>query len=453
MKTYEKLAIAALLFALMMTVLDVTLVNMALPVIAVQFDVSASESVWIVTIYQLVITVLLLPFSSVGDRCSYKKTFVTGVIVFTISSLLCSMADSFMAVVLSRTLQGVGAACVMSVNIALTRLIYPRQIIGRGLALNAMVIAVTTAIGPTLSGAILSFASWHWLFIINLPIGGIVLVLAMKYLPDNNRRGKSGKFDYVGAVQNIFSFGLIFIALNSFSRSGMTSVAVIMFVAGIGLGYFYIKRELHVQEPLFPVDLLKIRLYSLSLFTSVCSFIAQNLVLISLPFLFLKCFNFSEITTGLLLTPWPVSTMIVSPFAARLAERHNPGVIAALGMAVFSAGVASLIFYQPDVASQYNIALRLAICGVGYGLYQTPNNVVMVMSTPTVRAGAAGGLQSTARLVGQTLGAIIVGGVFAMSGDVLTGSVACLYYSVAIGVVAGVMSLCRTRDIHKKMAS
>lgn len=453
MKTYEKLAIAALLFALMMTVLDVTLVNMALPVIAVQFDVSASESVWIVTIYQLVITVLLLPFSSVGDRCSYKKTFVTGVIVFTISSLLCSMADSFMAVVLSRALQGVGAACVMSVNIALTRLIYPRQIIGRGLALNAMVIAVTTAVGPTLSGAILSFASWHWLFIINLPIGGIVLVLAMKYLPDNNRRGKSGKFDYVGAVQNIFSFGLIFIALNSFSRSGMTSVAVIMFAGGVVLGYFYIKRELHVQEPLFPVDLLKIRLYSLSLFTSVCSFIAQNLVLISLPFLFLKCFNFSEITTGLLLTPWPVSTMIVSPFAARLAERHNPGVIAALGMAVFSAGVASLIFYQPDVASQYNVALRLAICGVGYGLYQTPNNVVMVMSTPTVRAGAAGGLQSTARLVGQTLGAIIVGGVFAMSGDVLTGSVACLYYSVAIGVVAGVMSLCRTRDIHKKMAS
>lgn len=454
MKTYEKLAIAALLFALMMTVLDVTLVNMALPVIVVQFDVSASESVWIVTIYQLVITVLLLPFSSIGDRYSYKKTFVAGVIVFTASSLLCSIADSFTAVVLSRALQGLGAACVMSVNIALTRLIYPREIIGRGLALNAMVIAVTTAIGPTLSGAILSFASWHWLFIINLPIGVIVLVLAMRYLPDNNNnKGKSGKFDYVGAMQNILALGLIFIALNSFSRSGMTSVAGIMFVAGIVVGYFYIKRELQIQEPLFPVDLLKIRLYSLSLITSICSFIAQNLVLISLPFLFLKCFKFSEISTGLLLTPWPVSTMIVSPFAARFAERYNPGMIAALGMAVFTAGVASLIFYHPDVASQYNVALMLAVCGVGYGLYQTPNNVVMVMATPTVRAGAAGGLQSTARLVGQTLGSIIVGGVFAMSGDVLTGSVACLYYSVAIGVVAGVMSLCRTRDIYKKMAS
>ena len=260
----KKMAIVSLLLALMMTVLDGTLVNMALPVVTTQFGVTPSDSIWIVTVYQLVITTLLLPLSSAGDLYSYKKTFISGVVIFTVSSLLCAVSNSFLSIVLSRAFQGHGAACVMGVNIAITRLIYPREIIGRGLALNAMVIAVTTAVGPTLAGAILSVATWHWLFIINIPIGILVLLLSAKYLPDNKIEKVKNKFDFVGAFQNILVFGMIFLALNSFTKSYKLVVSSAVLICGITLGYFYIKRQSRMQAPMFPLDLLKVRLYSLT---------------------------------------------------------------------------------------------------------------------------------------------------------------------------------------------
>ncbi len=149
------IAISAILIVLIMTVLDVTVVNVAIPVLAVEFGISDSLSVWIVTIYELIITMLILPLSSLGDMYSYRRTFLTGVVIFTLSSALCAASQNFSMILIARALQGIGAACVMSVNIALTRLIYPKEILGRGLALNGMVIASATAAGPTIAGALL----------------------------------------------------------------------------------------------------------------------------------------------------------------------------------------------------------------------------------------------------------------------------------------------------------
>lgn len=149
------IAVTSILMVLVMTVLDVTVVNVALPVMASKFGITSSSAVWIITIYQLIITMLLLPLSSFGDRYSYRKCFLFGVVVFTLASALCAASQSFSMILVSRALQGIGAASVMGVNIALTRLIYPREVLGRGLALNAMVIAIATAAGPTIAGGIL----------------------------------------------------------------------------------------------------------------------------------------------------------------------------------------------------------------------------------------------------------------------------------------------------------
>ncbi|MDE6145470.1 MAG: MFS transporter, partial [Muribaculaceae bacterium] len=178
-------AVSAVLMVLIMTVLDVTLVNVSLPVMATEMNISDSMTIWIVTVYQLVITMLLLPLSSIGDLYSYRRIFLVGVVLFTVSSGLCALSGSFLMILLSRALQGVGAACVMSVNIALTRLIYPKEVIGRGLALNAMIIAIATATGPTIAGIILSVASWHWLFMINIPFGIVAFFVGKKLLPQN----------------------------------------------------------------------------------------------------------------------------------------------------------------------------------------------------------------------------------------------------------------------------
>ncbi|MDE6122893.1 MAG: MFS transporter [Duncaniella dubosii] len=435
-------AVIAILIVLVMTVLDVTLVNVALPVMADKFSISDSYAVWIVTIYQLAITMLLLPLSSVGDLFSYRRNFLIGVAVFTFSSALCAASTSFSMILISRALQGIGAACVMSVNIALTRLIYPRHILGRGLALNAMVIAIATAAGPTIAGCILSVASWHWLFLINVPFGIAAFFIGKKLLPSNPPKEHKLKFDWISGIENTIVFGLIFYALGSFARKGDLLTNSCLICIGLIVGVFYVRRQLDKEAPMLPVDLFRIRLYSLSIATSVCSFIAQNLAMISLPFLFFNSLGFSEITTGLLMTPWPLATMIVSPLAAKFVEKHNPGLTAAAGMGVYALGITLMLLLPHSEVSELNIAWRMALCGVGFGLFQTPNNIVMVIATPIQRTGGAGGMQSTARLVGQTLGATLVTLIFAISLPKLSVQI-CLCVALGMALVAGILSLTR----------
>ncbi|MDE6809904.1 MAG: MFS transporter [Muribaculaceae bacterium] len=441
-------AVIAVLMVLIMTVLDVSVVNVALPVLAGELGISDSLTVWIVTIYQLAITMLLLPLSSVGDLYSYRRNFLIGVVIFTAASVTCAMSGSFEMIVISRAIQGIGAACVMSVNIALTRLIYPRNILGRGLALNAMVIAIATAAGPTLAGAILAIASWHWLFLINIPFGIIAFIVGYRLLPQNPPKDHKVDYDWISAIENIIVFGLIFYSLGNFARKGNVTLNICLLIIGITVGIFYVRRQLNRESPMLPIDLLKIKLYTLSIATSVCSFIAQNLAMISLPFLFLNNFGFTEITTGLLMTPWPLATMIVSPLAARFIEKHNPGATAAAGMAVYATGVILLATLKSADITVIDIAWRMAICGIGYGLFQTPNNVVMVIATPVKRTGGAGGMQSTARLVGQTLGATVVTLIFATSIPAKSVYI-CLYISLAMAAIAGIFSLSRVSRINR----
>lgn len=450
--SYRKyIAVMALQIVLVMTVLDVTLVNVALPVLSDEFHISSSTVVWLVTVYQLVITMLLLPVSSIGDLFSYKRTFLTGVVIFTLSSALCAASGNFTMLVIARGIQGIGAACVMGVNIALVRLIYPREILGRGMALNAMCIAIATAAGPTIAGAILSFTTWHWLFLINVPLGLLAFFIGWRLLPQNPQRDHKPRFDVISALENMIVFGLIFYALGSFSRKGDVATSCILLALGIFVGIFYFRRQFHHEQPLLPVDLFKNSMYAMSIATSVCSFIAQNVTMISLPFLYLNTYHFSEITTGLLMTPWPLATMIVSPIAARYVEHHNPGATAAAGMAVFITGVLLLMF-TGEAPAEWNIAWRMAICGVGFGMFQTPNNIVMVMATPVHRTGGAGGMQSTARLVGQTLGATAVSFVFALVAANFSAVRICLTISVSFALCAGIFSYVRTlghkRELH-----
>ena len=445
---HNYIAITAILIVLIMTVLDVTVVNVALPVLADKFGVSDSDTVWIVTIYQLVITMLLLPLSSAGDLYSYRKTFLTGVVIFTSASVLCAASQNFAMIIASRAIQGIGAACVMSVNIALTRLIYPREVLGRGLALNAMVIAIATAAGPTIAGSILSIASWHWLFLINVPFGIVACILGKRLLPRNLPRQDKTGYDWVSGIENTVVFGLIFYSLGSFARKGDTVTNICLLLAGLAVGVLYVRRQLNRRNPMLPVDLFGIRLYSLSIITSVCSFIALNVAMIALPFLFLNSYGFSEITTGLLMTPWPLATMIVSPLAARFVEKHNPGKTAAAGMAVYAAGITLLLLLPDSGVRVWDIAWRMVVCGIGFGLFQTPNNIVMVIATPIKRTGGAGGMQSTARLVGQTLGATIVTVVFALMSATSKPVGTCLYIALGTAIIAGVFSLSRAGKIR-----
>lgn len=457
LRLHKYIGIVAILIVLTMTVLDGTVVNVALPILATEFGVSDSLAVWIVTIYQLIITMLLLPLSSVGDLYSYKRNFLFGVVIFTLGSAACAASPNFALLVGARALQGVGAACVMAVNVALIRLIYPPEILGRGLAVNAMVIAIATAAGPTLAGSILSVASWHWLFLINIPFGITAFFMGRRFLPTNPPKKQSQSYDLFGAIYNIVVFGLIFYALGSIALKTDIVLNICLAAIAVIIGIFYVRRMRGLNNPMMPVDLLRKKLYALSILTSTSSFIAQNIAMISLPFLFLNGFGFSEITTGLLMTPWPLAVMIISPLAARFVEHHNAGATAAAGMLVYATGVLLLLLIPSGTSvSHWNIAWRMLICGIGFGMFQTPNNIVMIQATPIQRSGAAGGMQSTARLVGQTLGATIVTIIFAFATTHLPGATpidsthavrVCLLTAIGFALIAGTFSLSRIKSI------
>lgn len=442
-------AISAVLIVLLMTVLDVTLVNVALPVLARDFGVSDAEAVYTVQGYQLVITMLLLPVAAAGDMYSYKRMFLIGVAIFTAASLACALSPTFYFLVGARVVQGIGAACVMGVNIALTRIIYPRDVLPRGLALNAMVIAVATAAGPSLAGTMLSCMSWHWLFLINVPLGVIAFILGVRLLPQNPPSDSKKRFDWKGSSMNALVFGLLFVGLAFLAQSQGLLIGVILLLIAIPLVVIYVRSQIKLDKGesdlrvTLPVDLFRNRVYSLSILTNTSSFIAQNMASIALPFLFIGAFEFSELQTGLLMTPWPLATLVVSPVIARMVEKFDAEKLASLGMSVFAFGMLTMIFASFHGASIPNIALRMTICGIGFGIFQTPNNVVMVKATPLNRTGAAGGMQSTARLTGQTLGASIVSILFATCAGGVAAVRIVLMGSTILAIIAAIFSRLR----------
>jgi MFS transporter, DHA2 family, multidrug resistance protein len=388
--------------ALSMTVLDGAIANIALPTIAQELHAKAASAIWVINAYQLAITVCLLPFSALGDKIGYRKIYVVGLVVFTLGSLGCALSHTLTELTAARVVQGLGAAGVMSINSALVRFTYPQALLGRGIGLNAVVISMSAALGPTLASAILAVTTWQWLFAINVPIGVITVLLARRALPTTIGSGKP--FDILAAGLNALTFGFLIFGAESMAREGLAA-GLPKLAVGIAAGALLTWRELRRAAPLVPLDLLRIPIFGLSIATSIIAFAAQMLAFVAIPFDFQGPMGRTAVEAGLLMTPWPLAVAVSAPLAGRLADRHSAGILGAIGMAVLACGL-WLMATLPLGASSLDIVWRMAVCGLGFGFFQSPNNRAMVTAAPRHRSGAAGGMLSTARLLGQTFGAL-----------------------------------------------
>ena len=212
-------------------------------------------------------------------------------------------------------------------------------------------------------------------------------------------------------------------------------------MAFLVIGYFYLRSQLNASTPLLPVDLLKIPIFARSIMTSVSSFMAQMLAMVSLPFFFQDAMHFTPVEIGVLLTPWPIATMLTAPIAGRLVERYHPGILGAIGMGIFSAGL-FLLYFMPEGSDVADIFWRVMICGAGFGLFQTPNNLTIMSSAPMERSGGASGMLGMARLCGQTLGTTAVAIVFAIMPHT-AGARLCLLFGAVVALIAGTASISR----------
>ena len=227
----------------------------------------------------------------------------------------------------------------------------------------------------------------------------------------NPVRIRGRRFDIPGGILNAMTFFLIIGLIEGASHELPVRMIITGAVLLAVIGFFFVRRELRQEYPLLPVDLLRIPVFSMSISTSILSFTAQMLAMVSLPFFLQGELGKDAVICGLLLTPWPLATMIFAPLAGVLAERINAGILGSIGLSIFACGLFLLSILSPDTGNG-DIIWRMALCGCGFGLFQTPNNSTIVASAPRHRSGGASGMLGTARLLGQTSGAALVALMF-----------------------------------------
>ena len=409
-------AVISIFCGIFLSVVDGNICNVALPTIAQQLGVSSADSIWVVNAFQLVIMMTLLPFSTLGELYSYKRVYLGGVAVFTVASVFCTLSRSLPMLIASRAFQGLGASMMMSVNTSIAKLVFPKRHLGKGVSLNATVVALSAVSGPSIAAAILSVASWPWLFAINIPMGIVTFMMGWRFLPDNPTHVLGRKFNIKDALLNVLVFGLLIGCIELYSHDGRLSTVLIGAAFLLVSGWFYVRTQLHRRYPMLPFDLLRIPMFSMSVITSIVSYTAQMLALVGMPFLLLHTFGMNAVETGVVMTSWPFIVMFVAPLSGSLSDRVHPGLLGGLGLLLMSAGC-FLLSYIPEDASHLDIAWRLMMCGAGFGFFQSPNNHMLLSSAPNHRAGSASGMLSTARLTGQAVGASLVALLFHLFGD------------------------------------
>lgn len=422
-------AVFAVSLSIVIAMLDSTIANVALPVIAKDFQVRASASIVIVNAYQFAVVAALLPLAALGKKLGNKSVFETGVLLFAISSLGCAILDTLNMLTIFRVMQGFGAAAILSVNAALIKEIYPEKLLGRGLAINVMIVSVSAAAGPSIAAAIMSMASWNCLFTINVPIAIVSLLLSMLYL--NKQPIQRTRFDISGAML-VFTLTIFFACL----VLGMTREKILMALCGTAgsvtmLLWLFDNQRRKMNQALIPLSVFADRTFSLSLMMSTLSYCTQLLTYVSLPFYFHNILHRDVAQVGLLLTAWPLATTITSLVAGELLKRHNPNVIASLGLLVLFCGMIAMTML-PASPGNVDIIWRVALCGTGFGLFQSPNNFLIMTSVSNDNTSVASGLLGSSRLLGQITGSAIVA-IFlnlneahATSYSILTGAIICL---------------------------
>jgi DHA2 family multidrug resistance protein-like MFS transporter len=390
--------------AIVMSVIDGTIANVALPTFVTVLHITPAASIWIVNAYQLSVCMSLMVLGALGDIHGHDRVFRVCLVIFTAASLACALSHSLAILALARFVQGIGGAGILGVTNAMLRGIYPSRELTAGIGRNTLIVAIALAAGPTVASGILAVASWPWLFAVNVPIGIFTLIVSSRVVPAFPLSGHP--FDVASAALSAAVFGLLALGIDAAGHGQGCALAAGELALSASLGIVLVRRQARRAAPLLPVDLFKIRLFTLSVSTTFLSSMAQLMAYVAIPFLFHEIGR-NQTAIGLLITPWPVMVGILGPFAGRLGRRFAAEKIASVGLVLLAAGLV-LLAMLPDGASVWNIVWRMLLCGFGYGLFLPPNATTQISSVPKPRSGGASTVGATARVLGQAIGAALV---------------------------------------------
>jgi len=401
--------LAAIMLGGIMGPIDASIVNVTLPTIAQHYGAELSTAQWVPMVYLLVISSLLLLFGRLGDIIGYKKVYLAGLGGFTLASAMCS-ATYFMPtihwLIAFRAVQGLTASMLMAVQIAVITASFPSTERGKALGINAISISAGLAIGPSLGGFLTHSFGWPSVFLVNVPIGIVGLLWAHHILPE--LKGRSGAVDWLGATASFVSLLSFLLFVNSVQRSGFEPAALAMLLVAVVAAALFLRTERRAPSPLVDLGLFRQRTFVFANASALLNFMAQYVMVFLTPFYLQRLLHCAPNDVGLIMTACPLAIMAVAPFSGSLSDRVGTRTLACAGAAICAIALL-LMSLLPISATPWDIAWRLALFGIGTGIFQSPNNSAVMGSAPRPQLGTASGILATVRNVGMVLG-IATGG-------------------------------------------
>jgi EmrB/QacA subfamily drug resistance transporter len=393
-----------------MATLDSSIVNVALPSILADFQVSLALVEWVPNAYLLAITGLLLAFGRLADIHGQRRVFLAGLAVFTVGSGLCAASGTALQLIAARVVQGTGAAMVMACSAAIVTAVFPPEQRGRGLGLVGTTVALGLTSGPALGGLLLGLSGWRSLFLLNLPVGVLGMALTVRFLPPLRFGREHQAFDFLGAILLTLGCTALLLALNRGPEWGAAAALTVAAAGAAGLAAFAL-REAKVREPLLELRLFRNRGFAAATAAAVLSYLAGFVAVLLTPFYLTHVRELGPRDMGLTLTVAPLVMTLVAPWAGAVSDRVGYGRLTAWGLAVRAASLLALLLLGPATAFGWVLA-ALALLGAGSGLFNPPNTSAIMGSVPQERLGIAGGVAAVARNLGMVLGISLGGATF-----------------------------------------
>lgn len=404
--------LAAVSLGVFLSTLDGGIVNIALPVLMRVFDTSFPTVQWVVISYLTIIVSSMLLAARLGDLAGRKRCYAAGVAIFTLASGLCAAAPSIGWLIALRALQGTGAVLISGLGVALVAEAFPPRERGRALGLIGSVVSVGIALGPTLGGLLLGLAGWHWIFLVNLPVGVATFVVVWRVVPESPRvRGET--FDLAGAITLFAGLSAYTVGMTLAQARGPGDPVVLIALAGAAAAIpLFVLVEKRSRSPMLDLSLFRHPVFGLNLLMGFLAFVL-GAALFLLPFYLDLVRGFPPARAGLLIAIVPVAMGLVAPWAGAMADRWGSRRISFAGLVVLAGGALSASTLRVDTPV-LGYLLRLLPFGIGLGLFQAPNNRAIMQAAPRRRYGIASGLLALSRTLGQVSGLPLMGALFAL---------------------------------------
>jgi len=386
--------------------IDASIVNVILPTITQFFGVPISTAQWVPMIYLLTISSLLLLYGRLGDILGYKRVYLVGLAGFIITSGLCGLSPTINWLILFRAIQGLSAGMMTAVPYAIITGSFPPEERGKALGINAISVSVGLAIGPSLGGLVTSLSSWRFVFLINIPIGIAGLLWAYYIIPE--LKGQPGKMDLWGALAAFVSLFSFLFFINSLQSLGLNyALGIVLSVAMIAaISFLWV--ESRTAQPMVNLNLFGNITFSFANISALLNFMSQYVMVFLTPFYLQRVLHYTPKNVGLIMTSFPLAVMAVAPFSGSLSDRIGTKVPACFGAGVCAVSL-FLMSELPASASPLAVVWRLALFGLGTGIFQSPNNSAVMGSAPRPHLGIASGILATVRNLGMVFG-IATGG-------------------------------------------